>query len=210
MAPIQFKCPRCQSGFSIKNATQAAIARQTFRCPKCGHTAPLSQIIGNIGLQQGNHPPTQIGGMPGSPKTQIGGAPGIVGGAAGTPKTQIAGAGIGGAKTQIAGGAGTPIVTLTIMPSGRRIPLPQGVYTLGRDSSDSKASLRIAPDPYMSRLQARLEVMSSPAGTVCRLIGLSPTNPVMINNRPTNQNFGVDLRNGDTLLLGMTRVIINF
>lgn len=209
MAPIQFQCPRCRAGFSIKNATPAAVARQTFRCPKCGHTAPLSQILGGAS-SPGAHPATQIGGIPGSPKTQIGGAPGIVGGMPGTPKTQIAGAMAGGAKTQIAGGAGAPVVTLTVMPSGRRIPLPQGVYTLGRDSSDSRASLRIAPDPYMSRLQARLEVMTSQVGPVCRIIGLSPTNPVMINNRPTNQNFGVDLRNGDTLLLGMTRVVVNF
>ena len=100
------------------------------------------------------------------------------------------------------------LVSLVVETTGRTFSLAQGVYTLGRDSSDSRASLRIAPDPYMSRLQAGLEVSPGTSGTKCRVVGLNATNPVFVNNVRLEPNTGVSLKNGDRLLLGMTKVIV--
>lgn len=123
------------------------------------------------------------------------------------PHTHIAG-GVPSAdgKTHVASRGN--LVSLVVETTGRIFSLAQGVYTLGRDSSDSRASLRIAPDPYMSRLQAGLEVSPGTAGTKCRVVGLNATNPVFVNNVRLEPNTGVSLKNGDRLLLGMTKVIV--
>lgn len=159
------------------------MASKSFRCPKCGFSTSFGQLLG----------PDARRTVP--LHTHIAG-----GGAAPAP----------GGKTHVAtpGMASRGLVTLNVPKSGRTFPVGQGVYTLGRESSDSRATLRIAPDPYMSRLQARLEVMATPQGVSCRIIGLNSANPVFVNNRQINPNFGVDLKNGDKLLLGMTEVTV--
>lgn len=100
------------------------------------------------------------------------------------------------------------LASLTVESTGRTFPLGQGTYTLGRDSSDSRSTLRIAPDRYMSRLQANLEVMALPNGVRCRISSANDLNPVIVNSTKLAQGQSLDLRNGDRILLGSTYVSI--
>ena len=175
MAEARVICPGCKSRFTVKAPSLDVLNAKPFRCPKCGTAAPFNQVIAPAGP-----PPLH---------THIGGAPGMF--------PPIDG------KTRMAGAAGA-VVTLSVDSTGRNFPLGPGVYTLGRDSADSRASLKISPDRYMSRLQASLEV--TPGG--CRISGLSATNPIFVNSTRLEAGMSAPLKNGDKILLGMTNVAV--
>lgn len=140
------------------------------------------------------------------------------------PFTQLLGkpAGQASLHTHIAGGGETPggktrmahgsiaTVSLVIEETGRSFPIPQGSYTVGRESSDSRATLRLAPDPYMSRMHARLDVAAGQNGTACSITPMSSANKVYVNNRPLAEGERAELKDGDRVLLGMTSVRIKF
>lgn len=123
--------------------------------------------------------------------------------------THIAGAGqptpppMPNAKTRVAQGAQS-LVTLMVMESGKVLPLKTGTYTLGRDSIDSKASVRVAPDRYMSRLHAKIDV--TPGGTT--ITGIAENNPILVNGKSIQAGIPVALRNGDKVQLGMTTLTV--
>ena len=185
MATAKVQCPGCRSGFTVKTPSIEGIANKTFRCPKCGTTMPFSRVlVGAIPMGTGAMPSQQ------ALHTHIAGTPGAA------PMGP-------GAKTRVAGGAGTG-VTLRIDADGRAFPLGPGTYTLGRDSLDSNATVKIAPDRYMSRMQASLTV--GPGGV--SISGLSPTNPILVNGIRIEMGKSVPLKNGDRLQLGITNLTV--
>ena len=95
-----------------------------------------------------------------------------------------------------------------MIPGGRSIAVTAGTHIMGRDSRDSDASLKIAPDRYMSRRHARLDVTSIGVGVDCRITPLASANDVFVNNRRLLPNETEQLRNGDKILLGMTTITV--
>lgn len=177
MPTVKIVCPGCKGNFTCKVADINILASQTFNCPKCGIRIPFRQMMAP---QKQSYQPLKThiaSGM--APQSQ--------------QKTRIAATGSG--------------ITLVVDVSGKRIPVPAGNHILGRESSDSNANIKIAPDPYMSRMQARLSVEITPQGPLTRIMSLNPSNPVFVNDRNIASNQ-VTLRNGDSILLGMTRVTV--
>lgn len=174
MASTLIECPKCRRRFTLNAGNLAAVASRPFRCPKCGFAAPFGQLMNKAG-QPSAH-----------------------------PRTHIAGGSLGdtGGKTKMV--SADRSVLLLIENSGRSFPVPQGSYTLGRESSDSCASLKIAPDPYMSRLHARFDVGMDPGGMPCRITALNSANAVFVNNRRLECGQTEELHDGDRILLGMT------
>lgn len=157
------------------------MVNKIFRCPKCGMQAPFGQLMPNVKPAQAAQPL----------KTNIVTAP--------------AGQFSPGGKTHVA--SKPNIAELVIENSGRAFPIAQGTYTLGRASADSTASLKLAPDPYMSRLHARLDVIPAPGGCMCRITAMSSANSIYVNNTKLQTGQSASLRNNDRILLGMTNVI---
>lgn len=105
-------------------------------------------------------------------------------------------------KTQISGGQ--TMMRLIVEDSGKVIEIPSGNHTLGRDSLDSKATIKIASDTCMSREHARLTVTQSPQGVECVLTPMQSRNDIFVNNQRMSVSESRRLRNGDSILLGMT------
>jgi len=118
--------------------------------------------------------------------------------------------GFGGQKTKVAAQAmmgAKGKMSLVVESTGMSFPLMQGTYILGRASSDSKATLKLAPDPYMSRQHARLYVGAVNGKIQCHLCGLASTNPIFVNDKKIETGSPVTLKSGDKILLGMTTIL---
>lgn len=186
MPAVKITCPGCKTSFTLKTQNMDSVMNQTFKCPKCQFSIPFRQLLAS-------NKPAIAPAIPSSPlHTHIAGAPGNSGD-------------MPGGKTKVA--TASAAVNIMIQQPTRSIPLAPGEYVLGRDSADSQASVKIAPDPYMSRRQAQLSVRTTTAGTACILTPLSPTNPIFVNDRPINAQ-GTMLHNGDRIVLGMTSLTI--
>lgn len=186
MTVMKIKCPQCKAGFTLKAPSLNVLASKQFRCNKCGYTSSFSTIIPNLKSSPGVPLHTHIG--MGNPQNLSNGY---------ANKTRLA----------------TPsaaIIQLVVEETGRSFPVGPGNYTLGRDSADSMATLKISPDRYMSRVHAMLEVGNSASGQspVIRLKAIAELNPVYINNIKLEPGKTVELRNGDRLLFGMTHVLV--
>lgn len=181
-------CPRCRRTFSLKTSNPASVMSKQFRCPKCGCSAPYSSLMSSAGVQDNPALHTHI----------VGG--GLVQNSMGTfgeKKTRVTGQAMMGMK-----------LSLVVESTGASFPLMPGTYILGRASSDSKATLKLAPDPYMSRQHAKLVVKITTGPTLCELSGLTSTNPIFVNGKMLNLGHTVRLSSGDKILLGMTTVIL--
>ena len=111
--------------------------------------------------------------------------------------------------TRIAGSVAKVIFEVAELKKAFR--LGAGSYTIGRDSDDSQATLKLAPDRYMSRLQAELNIqpmMNQKLPLIVRIKNLSPTNPIYVNNEMLDAGKSAALKNGDNLLIGMTKVVV--
>ncbi len=177
MPAVKIICPGCKASYTLKTQNMDSVLSQIFRCPKCNFSTPFRNLIG-APIRSGSPLHTHIAGSPGD-------AP--------------------GGKTRVA--ASTGAVSLLVENPARSLSLPPGEYILGRDSADSTANIKISPDPYMSRQQARLSVRSTSAGITCILIPLSTSNSILVNNKPANTQ-GILLHNGDRIVMGMTNVTI--
>lgn len=183
MKEIKISCPGCHKSFTLKTQNPNALMAKEFKCPKCGFSAPFSMLIGGrVADNPALHTHIAGGGLAPS-------------------------AGFGGLKTKVAGQAQMGSMSLVVESTGRSFQLMPGAYILGRASSDSKATLKLAPDPYMSRQHARLVVSSSYGKMQCQLCGLASTNPIFINNKKIPQGSAVTLKSGDKILLGMTTIL---
>ncbi len=227
MAQIKIKCPQCGRNYALTAPNPSILVNKQFTCKRCGKTELFGRLFAAAGVsvsgpQTGSlsapslpadslH--TQIGGVPdslktqgpvtGDPLTQIGGIP-----QPGGLHTQIGGLGMaaGHGKTQV---ANKPLGILTVLDGGKSFRFGQGVFVLGRDSSDSKATIKIARDPYMSRQHAKLSAANVGGISTCLLTCISQSNPIYINGQKINSGTPAPLRNGDRILLGMTTVVLN-
>lgn len=180
MIQAKLICPHCRTPFTLKAASMESLSGKVFKCPKCGVATPFDSMSRR-----------SVSNSAASLRTHIAPGPG----------------GNGGGKTQVA--RPNYFAMFVSEDTGRQIPLPKGVQILGRESSDSRATVRIAPDPYMSRAQARTELTENPeGGVICRLVPLKSTNTIFVNDKPIGME-GVFLRDGDRLLMGMTKLIFN-
>lgn len=179
MAIVKIECPNCRAKFTLKAPSLESMANKPFRCPKCGFVAPFGKLINRRGASAPLH--TNISGDPNAQPVD---------------------------KTRIAA-SGAPLVELVIEENGKSLKLGSGIYTIGRDSSDSRASLKVSPDKYMSRMHAQIEVNSNPTGhskPICHISGLNATNPTFVNNRKIEAGESIELKNGDKILLGLTKI----
>lgn len=143
------------------------------------------------------------GGTASGPETHIAGG----GSSASGPETHIAGGGgyAGGNKTQVADVQKRPLLIVESMK--RSFRLSNGEYILGRESSDSQANIKLAPDPYMSRCHARLRVGRTANGEMAaNLTAMNSQNDIFINNKRLPVGATARLRPGDVILLGTTKV----
>lgn len=181
MQEIKIECPGCHQKYNLKVGNPALLAGEIFNCKKCRFSAPFPMVLNSKRNSSLN--------------THIANADNKNG------KTQVA-----GQKTRMSGLRQDACMALVVEKTGMRFPLYPGVYIVGRDSRDSRATLKLAPDPYMSRQHARLEVIPQ-AGTMrCLLFAMESSNPIYINNKKITAGTGVTLRSGDRLLFGMTTV----
>lgn len=192
MPTAQIECPQCNGRFTLKAPNFQIMVPKLFRCPKCGFSVPFGQLMASAAI------PVQTMRSATPPAAPL--------------HTNIAGAArpsAAGRKTSIESSA--KLATLTVQDTGRKFNLSQGNYTIGRECSDSRASLQIAPDQYISRLQAQLQVVLSVNGQAdCVVVGMAATNPIFVNNVRIAPGQAARLKNGDIILLGMTKVVINF
>lgn len=186
MKEIKITCPGCHKSFTLKTQNTSAIMGKEFRCPKCGFSAPFSMLIGGHGVNDFALHTHIAGGGPSQNAGPCG------------QKTKVAQQAQMGTKNSM---------SLVVESTGMCFPLMPGTYILGRASSDSKATLKLAPDPYMSRQHARLVVNSSFGKMQCQLCGLASTNPIFVNNKKIPQGSAVTLKSGDKILLGMTTIL---
>lgn len=217
MAIINIRCPGCRRGYKLTTENPVTLRMKMFRCPKCGFAAPFSMLLGT---GQPNNPSlkTHIGGQPNNPslKTHIGGQPNNplethIGGLDRTLHvTSMPTSGGGSSKTRVSpgnkGGGGR---SLSVLSTGASFPLMPGIYILGRDSSDSRATLRLAADPYMSRQHARLTVSVASGKAVCQICSLSTTNTLFVNGKEVPKGKTLTLRHGDKILMGMTEIVFS-
>ena len=98
---------------------------------------------------------------------------------------------------------------ISVIGSNARFVLNQGIYVLGRKSSDSTATLQLAPDISMSRQHARLAVQMVGGKLMAQIIGLKANNPIFVNGKVYVAGQPCTLKSGDKLQLGMTRIVFS-
>ena len=184
MSSYVITCPACKQRYRVSNIPASP---KPFVCKKCGYTTALSNLLPA-------QPITMTGDATPAPAT----AP--------TPATPVPRS-TKPAGTKRVGGGLEVKAYLTVAGNGTKLVLTPGVYILGRKSSDSMASLQIAPDISMSRQHARLTVRQVGGKVMAQVIGLKAENPVIINDKilPAGQPY--TLKVGDCMRLGATRVI---
>lgn len=96
---------------------------------------------------------------------------------------------------------------LTVIGNNVKFILNQGVYVLGRKSSDSTATMQIAPDITMSRQHARLAVKMVGGKMMAQIICLKANNPIYINGKPYSIGQPYTLKPGDNLQMGSTKLV---
>lgn len=195
------KCPSCGRRFELRHK-----APMTFSCPKCKYRAPFSEVIENEHASMMDIPPTFNGNatVQDSRPTEVVNVNDKDG------KTTVY-----NIDSQVESNDKTKVVFKTghlhVMQGNcivKDIKFGVGVYTLGRMSSDSTASIKIAPDNYMSRVHARMKVVPS-TGPVNQYIltPLKDNNPVYVENREIPYGKSAVLRSGCKIVMGATTII---
>lgn len=195
MQVTKIECPGCHAKYTLKAKSIAAMADRRFQCPKCKFSAPFGQVMPRrTPASTTPTPPPIPRPVPPIPPTAPATPPPLNDSVAGN-------------KTRV-GANHVSSVILEVKETGKNFKIKPGVYTIGRDSSDSKATLRISPDIYLGRLHARLDYIEKDGIPTVILSGLNPKNPIRVNNLTLNDNMRVKLKDGCNLLLGMTNVTV--
>ena len=212
------KCPNCGRRFDLQR--QPPI---TFRCPKCSFTVPFSIVLHeqnaeskSVTTSADDKPVAGSGALADSQETQV------VSG----KSTRVVD-NLQNDKTRVVDGLNQCVKTrfvpgLQLQPQKRAIfqmayqgrsygviNLPYGkFYNLGRQSSDSKAQIKLTPDISMSRIHAGMRTVQTPQGQVVyQITSAKNSNPVYVNGNPVPQGKSVSLKNGDTLRMGETTLV---
>lgn len=211
-------CPNCGRRFDLQRQPPT-----TFRCPKCSFTVPFSIVLHN---QKSESKPvsTSADDMPvaGNDTLVDSNATQVVS----EKPTRIVD-NLQNDKTRVVDGLNQDVKTrfvpgLQAQPQKRAvfqmsyqgrsygvINLPYGkFYNLGRQSSDSKAQIKLTPDISMSRIHAGMRTIQSSQGQVIyQITSAKNSNPVYVNGNPVPQGKSVNLENGDTLRMGETTLV---
>ncbi len=232
---IRINCPKCGHRFNLRAANPSALMTKNFKCPKCGGMTPFAVLLRQAGFNgapaAGGPNPLKThlaGGAPPNPlKTNLAG--GMMVNSGGIPMQMPGGTQV--VTPQVPGGTqvaspqfGAPQAApngdglrgmmpnrkrafLLVKESGQLFPLSMGQFILGRDSSDSRATLRLAADPYMSRNHAHLSVSYGATGfNRLVLTPMNSQNVVYVNNSKLAPGASIELHPGDEVLLGMTTI----
>lgn len=177
-------CPICRKQYKLTPKDSSTLAQKTFSCPNCRYTTPFPTLIKELATPQ---PITRSEGIEPSPTNQ---------------KMHSA--------TRVSQNIGMQSKAyITVIGSNARFVLDQGIYVLGRKSSDSTATLQLAPDISMSRQHARLAVQMVGGRLMAQIIGLKANNPIFVNGKAYAAGQPCTLKSGDKLQLGMTIIIFS-
>lgn len=188
MPAFVITCPVCKKQYKLTPNDPASLAKQSFNCPSCKYAAPFTALIKDLPVPQ--------------PVTRTEEAPGV----ARSKSVQHA-------ATKVARAASAkpsvPRPLLQVVGSNVSFSLEQGVYILGRKSSDSPATLQLAPDITISRQHARLTVQPVAGRLVAQIVALKASNPIVINGKVYGTDQPCTLKSGDRLQFGETTVIFS-
>lgn len=192
MSELVITCPICRRKFKITGDPNV-FKNDAFRCPKCGYAAPFSVVLNwnQYTTTKPTSSPQHTSDIANKKTTIATNIP------APNEKTKISSEDAPSPSTE---------AYLSMPALNRRFKLKQGNFVLGRNSSDSKADIRLAPDPYMSREQALLRVGRSGNQTICQLTPLKTNNPVYLNGQPISLNTMATLHSGDKITMGKTTI----
>lgn len=197
MYPVIIKCPACGVMFKLKDKPKS-----DFRCPKCGHKAPFAQVLAGAGMGKPQMQPSSGGNV--TACGESGDKTKIVNMA---EKTKIVET---GDKTKVVPGlqphkGGSLTVLFMGVKMGVVKLADSGSFTLGRRSSDSGATVKLAPDMAMSRVHAAMRVVKTPQGIpVYQITTVKSENPVFVNGKPVPKGAACRLKTGDLIKMGNT------
>lgn len=174
-------CPFCGRHYKLTTENPSALAGKQFRCKSCNHLISFSQVLHLEEPAMGSPVSTQDSQM--------------------EQRLQ-------GSETHMVASPLKGKIVLEILSTGDRIALAEGQYTIGRRSSDSKANVQIAPDPYMSRLHARLAAKLVGGRFIAQVCTIKDSNPVFLNGKACNAGQPYTLHTGDRLKMGETHVSV--
>lgn len=183
MAEIQVICTGCSRRYKIKGSDET-LRTQNFRCPACGFEAPFSAVQDWGETYFGKKKVKKAEKATVAKKND-------------GDHTMIKGRSVAYGQT----------ATLNLPAYQIRIALKEGNFILGRRSSDSKADIKLAPDPYMSREHALLQVSRDGMRMRYAMKALKAENPVFLNNSRLCPSDVVLLQPGDVLVMGQTKII---
>lgn len=177
-----FKCPICKKQYKLTPKNPQTLSQKIFTCPNCRYSAPFPTLIKGLITPQPQNQQATSNGKSVSPNAH--------------------------SLTKVAQNRGVSIKAyLTVVGYNSKFILNQGLYVLGRKSSDSRATLQIAPDISMSRQHARLAILSVGGRIIAQILGLKADNPVIVNGKMCPTGQPCTLKSGDVLQLGMTRIV---
>lgn len=199
MPSYKFKCPICQKPYGLKVDNPAGLVGATFTCSKCNYQAPMSSVVG--GIRVPSPPPAPAAQVapqrPVTPTRPVYPSP--------APGPQNRGANMGG-HTQVHVAAS--MACLVNLQTGDRFPISQGIFVLGRRSSDSQADIQLAPDPYISRAHAKLAAKVVNGRLIVQICSLKNENPVIVNGRALPAGAAYTLKPNDRMQFGQTQIML--
>lgn len=202
------RCPGCGRRFNLERRPPI-----TFRCPKCSFCAPFSTILNENKSGESNQNNTQDGHIDvpinedSFNKTKV--VSSLVGNEQMTVVEELANSG----KTSVIP-ALQPQKRYAFIVSfhGHQygsIQLPFGSFEVGRNSSDSKAKVKLTPDLSMSRIHAGMRTTKINGQIVYQITSVKNENPVFVNNCPIAKGKAYNLKNGDQVRMGETTMVFS-
>lgn len=183
MPSFIISCPICGKKFKLTTENSSSLIGKDFRCKNCNHNVSLAQVL-HLQTSQNNTYSNIT--QPNNDENYLKEKP-----------TEIV-------KKNILHN-----VILNILNTGDRIAIGEGQYTIGRRSSDSTANVQLAPDPYMSRLHAKMAAKLVGNKWIVQVCSLKSSNPVFLNGQPCLVSKPYTLRTGDKLQMGNTQIVIH-
>lgn len=181
MSEIIITCPICRKRYKLMPKNMASLATKKFSCPNCQFSAPFSSLVSGIPSQPITHTED-------------------------TNKNVAASGNHLPTKVKDSSGVNAQAY-LTVVGTNSKFILNQGVYVVGRRSSDSQATLQVAPDISMSRQHAKLAVQVVAGKLMAQIMGLKANNPIFVNGKMYAASRPCTLKSGDIIQMGTTKLV---
>ncbi len=207
-----FHCPSCRHKYMLKSKPG-----KTFTCPDCGYRAPFNIVLNaqnNISMKVTNTASTSDYSSQDKTKVALGMQDKTKIVESLTDKTIVDFDPVNdsfGEKTKLVESLQKPAerflhVTFGNMKGNVKLPL-SGQFTLGRNSSDSNAQIKLTPDSSMSRIHAGMRVISQQGKILYQVTSIKNSNPVVLNGIPIGKGQACTLKAGDMMQMGNTKLI---